>query len=111
MLQMSSLILCSQTTSTDSLSFSKEQAVKIMQDLKRLDLCDSINQNQELQIINFKEVLKVNDKIILENKERLAEVTKTLNNTKFKLKISKRLSTIGIPVAICGGAAIVLLLK
>ena len=111
MLQMSSSIVCSQTILTDSLCFSKEQAVKIMQDLKRLDYCDSITSNQQLQIINFKDVLKVNDAIILENTKRLSEVTKTLNKTNLKLKISKRLSTIGIPVAITGGFLLGFIIK
>jgi hypothetical protein len=61
--------------------------------------------------MNFKDVLKVNDKIILENNKRLSEVKKTLNKTELKLRISKRLTMFGVPVAFGAGILTVILLK
>jgi len=105
------LTVCSQRTSTDSICFSKDQAKKILKDLKRLDFCDSITINQERQIINFKAVLHTDSTIIAENNKRLLEVTKTLNKANLKVKVLKKISFFGVPIAFGGGiiAALVLL--
>ena len=106
----SNSILLSQIISkTDSLCFSKEQAKIIMKDLKRVNLLDSIIDNQELQIVNFKEVLIKDNNLLQLKDERLADVTKTLRNTEIKLKISKQFTIYGVPFAFCGGFAVALI--
>jgi len=79
--------------------------------LKNASSRDSLLTNSLIRIKGFKELSIKNDKIILENQERLSEVTKQLNKANLKLKISKRLTNIGLPIAFCGGAALILLLK
>lgn len=102
----------SQSFSTDSLKcFTYSQVREITAEIQKAQLCDSIIQTQQLQIINFKDVLKVNDNIIAENNKRLLEVTKELNRTNLKLKISKKLTFIGVPVAISGGFILGLLIS
>jgi uncharacterized protein YjaZ len=97
-------IVSSQIILNDSLTcFNKEQLKKIVKDLKKVEIQDSIIQTQQLQIINFKEVLKVDNSIIAENDKRLLELTKDLNKANLKLKISKRLTFVGVPIAITGG--------
>ncbi len=94
---------CSQTTSADSLCFSKEQAAKILKDIKRGQLCDSIVQSQELQIINFKTIIKNdNEQISLLTIDKLKK-EKELKRAYLKLKISNNLVKFGIPVGIIGG--------
>ena len=91
-------------TSLDSLKcFTIPQAKEIAKELKKGILCDSIIQNQELQILNFKEVLKVNDNIILQNNKRLLQVTKERNKANKKLNSLLQFTKFGIPVAIGGG--------
>lgn len=102
----------SQITLNDSLTcFNKEQLSKIAKDLKKVNVQDSIIQTQQFQIINFKEVIKVDEQIISENNKRLSELKKSLTKTELKLKISKRLSIYGIPIAFGGGAFLVILLS
>jgi len=97
-------IASSQIILNDSLTcFNKDQLVKIVKDLKKVEVQDSIIQTQELQIFNFKEVLKVDIQIIAKKDERLSELTKSLNKTQLKLKISKRLTFYGVPIAITTG--------
>ena len=99
-----SLTVSSQTSSNDSIKcFTYSQVRKITKEIKKGQLCDSISQLQELQIINFKDVLKKDNLIIKENNERLLEVTKELNATKTKLRISTRLTFFGVPIALGGG--------
>mgnify|MGYP003653457246 CR=1 FL=1 len=72
---------------------------------------DSLNQNLQLQILNFKEVVS-NDrelKLMLNNKVSVLE--KDLNITRTKLKISKRLTMFGVPIALGGGFLIAVLLR
>jgi len=105
------LIAVSQHISTDSICFSQEQAKKIMKDLKLLDICDSITQNQQLQISNFKDVLE-KDSILLQLKdERMRELQKTLSINEKKLKVSVALNKWGIPISFGAGAVLILLLK
>lgn len=93
-------IAFSQTILNDSLTcFNKDQLIKIVKDLKKVDIQDSIIQTQGLQIINFKDVLKVDKQIIQQKDERLLELTKSLKATNLKLKISKRLTFYGVPIA------------
>jgi hypothetical protein len=94
-------IVFSQNFSTDSLKcFTYSQVRKITAEIKKAEVCDSIIQTQQLQIINFKEVLSRDNQIILENNKRLSELTKQLNRTELKLKISKRLNFYGVPIAL-----------
>jgi hypothetical protein len=102
-LLMSSLTLCSQNTSKDSLCFSKPQAVKILKDLKRLEYCDSITQNQAFQIINFKSISRKDFEIIALKNGKISRQEKEINTLGLKLKISKRLTLVGLPAAIIGG--------
>ena len=72
---------------------------------------DSLNQNLQLQILNFKEVVR-NDrelKLMLNNKVSVLE--KDLILTRTKLKISKRLTMFGVPIALGGGFLIAVLLR
>lgn len=93
-------IASSQTILNDSLTcFNEDQLKRIVKDLKKVEVQDSIIQTQELQIFNFKEVLKVDRQIIAKKDERLSELTKSLNKTQLKLKISKRLTFYGVPIA------------
>jgi len=106
-----SSIAVSQHISTDSICFSQDQAKKIMKDLKRLDYCDSITQNQQLQISNFKDVIN-KDSILLQLKdERMAELQKSLSINEKKLKLSVALNKFGIPISFGVGAVLILLLK
>jgi len=63
-----------------------------MQDLKRVNLLDSIIINQELQIINFKSVLSNNKEQILLFTNRNTKISKELDKTYLKLKLSKKLT-------------------
>ena len=106
------MIVCSQTTSQgDSLCFSKEEAKLIMQDLKRVNLLDSIIINQELQIINFKSVLRNNKEQILLFTNRNTKISKELDKTYLKLKLSKKLTFFGVPIAFGGGILTAILLS
>jgi len=100
---MSSSIAYSLTTSQDSLCFSKPQAAKIMKDLSRLNLLDSITQIQQLQIVNFKTiVMALNDKSNLLH-SNLSESNKQLKAANLKLKISSKINKFGIPTIFIGG--------
>ena len=105
MLLLMNLNLHCQTTpiQEDSVCLSASDARIIFKDLQLFNLCDSIRQNQSLQIKHFKSVLITDNQIISETNKRLLDVTKTLNTTKLKLKISKRLTFFGVPVAVGGG--------
>ena len=93
----------SQTTSKDSLCFSKDQAAKILKDLKRGEVCDSIAQNQGLQIINFKEIVGKDKQQINLMKEHEMKLQEELNTTRLRLKINKKITSFGIPGAIAAG--------
>jgi len=72
---------------------------------------DSLINNYSLQIINFKEVIsKQEAQHILSTKE-VDRLSKELNTTKLKLKVSKKLSTIGIPAAVIIGIFTGILIK
>jgi len=101
-----------QPTSNDSIKcFTIEQVKQITKDLKKGFICDSIVQNQELQIVNFRDVLKVNDNIIVENNKRVLELTISVNNKQTKIDALKKVSLFGIPVAIGGGLFLGILLS
>lgn len=74
-----------------------------MKDLNRLDYSDSIIQNQELQIINFKQLSILNDNITLETNLRLISVSKDLKKSNFKLNLSIKLFKISVPISIGTG--------
>ncbi len=74
-----------------------------MKDLKRLDLCDSISQNQALQILNYKSVVIKDFEIIALNNSIIKNQNQEINKLNLKLKISKRLTFFGVPTAIIGG--------
>lgn len=98
-LQASSLTVCSQTTSKDSISFSNYQAKKIMKDLKRLSVCDSIVENQTVQIFNFEDMLAKDFEIIALKEAKINRQNKQIKVLGLKLKFS----FIGVPVAFLGG--------
>ena len=99
-------------TSSDSLKcFTYEQAREIANKLKKAHLCDSIAQNQALQIFNYKSVLDKDNKIIDLNNEMLDKQQKQIKVLGIKLKISKRLTFIGVPSAIIGGILIGMSIK
>jgi|TARA_Y100000310_G_scaffold167497_1_gene167268 hypothetical protein len=81
-----------------------------MQDLKRVDLLDSIITNQNRQINNYKSVLSNNNKQILLYANRNSKLGKDLIKTRLKLKISKRLTFLGVPIAFGGGILTAILL-
>jgi len=74
-----------------------------MKDLKRLDICDSITQNQALQIINFKSIAEKDKEEIKLHINKINNQEKEINKISLKLKISKKLTIIGVPTAIVGG--------
>ncbi len=91
-------------TSSDSLKcFTYAQAKEIANKLKKATLCDSISQNQALQIIHFKSVLDKDSKIIALNDIMIDGQKKSINTLNLKLKISKKLTIIGVPTAVIGG--------
>ena len=96
--------------SSQTKCFTYPQVKEITKAIKKGAICDSIAQNQELQIIHFKEVLKVNDNIIAENNKRLSEVIKERNKANTKLKTSVQITKFGIPFALGGGFIIGFLL-
>lgn len=87
----------------DSVCLSAEDARIIFKDLQLFEFCDSIRLNQSLQIKHYKGVLKTDEQIMIKNEERLSELKKTLSRTELKLKISKRLTSFGIPVSFGAG--------
>ena len=109
-LQLSSLTVCSQRTSTDSICFSVTQAKTIMKDLKRLDYCDSITFNQQTQIMNFKDIIDLDNRIITEDRKMQLELTKTINKANIKIKVLKRISIYGIPIGFGAGIITAILL-
>ena len=105
------LTVFTQTTSNDSLKcFTYAQVRLITSDLQKKVICDSVVVFQDIQIKGFKDVLTLDEQIIAKNNKRLLELTKTLNTTKLKLKISTNLSKFGIPFSIGGGFIIGFLL-
>ena len=109
---MFKLTVFTQNISSDSVKcFSYEQCRKIAADLKKGEICDSISQNQELQILNFKEILRKDEEVILLNNEKIGRQEKELNTLNLKFKISKMTTKIGIPTAIIGGFFIGYLIK
>lgn len=94
----------SQTISQDSVKcFSYEQCRKIAKDLKRGEICDSISQNQELQLLNYQELFgNKNEEISLLN-GKIDDQEKSLNVANLKLKVTKNVAKFGIPGAIIGG--------
>ena len=72
---------------------------------------DSLLNNALIRINGYEGVLKKDDAIILETNKRLSEVKKTLSSTELKLKISKRLTFFGVPIAFGGGILFALLLS
>ena len=112
MLLMSSSIVYSQTTLTDSLKcFSYSQAKQIMKDLKRGEICDSISQNQELQIINFKSILSKSNEQINLLQTNNDELNKSLLNANRRLKMSVSLTKYGIPIGIGAGFIVGILIR
>ena len=113
MLITSSLTVCSQNflVKGDSAIFHVNEVKTLLKAAKQGEICDSISKNQQLQIINFKEVLSNKDREITLHKERLSEVNKDLKTTQLKLKVSKRLSLYGIPIAFSGGLLLFTILK
>ena len=91
-------------TSSDSIKcFSYEQAREIANKLKKSSLCDSISQNQALQIINYKSVVSKDFEIIAIQAAKVDKQQKSIKSLGLKLKVSKRLTFLGVPTAIIGG--------
>ena len=99
-------------TSSDSLKcFTYNQLKEITKELKRGVLCDSITQNQALQILNYKSVLDKDSKIITLNNEMIKKQKNTIKIIAIKLKISKTMTLVGAPIALLGGIFIGMNLK
>jgi len=81
-----------------------------MKDLKRLDYCDSITFNQQTQIMNFKDIIDLDNRIITEDRKRQLELTKTINKANIKIKVLKRISIYGIPIGFGAGIITAILL-
>ena len=112
---MTALILaswtaCSQTTLKDSLCFSKEQAAQILKDIRRGEICDSIAQNQGLQIVNFKTIIRKDQEQIIMMKNQEEKLQVELNKSNLKLKLNKRITSFGIPGAAAAGILIGILI-
>tara|TARA_R110000744_G_scaffold148351_1_gene261370 strand:- start:4492 stop:4707 length:216 start_codon:yes stop_codon:yes gene_type:complete len=60
-------------------------------------------QNMSLQIVNYKKVLNTSNQIIMLNESHISEQGKKMNALSLQLKISKKLTIIGVPTAIIGG--------
>ena len=94
----------SQTSSNDSIKcFTYEQTRKITASIKKGAVCDSIAQNQALQILNFKSIVRTSNEQMSLVSTKLSDTERTLDKTMLKLKISKKLTTYGIPSALLGG--------
>lgn len=101
-----------QTISSDSIKcFTYEQSRKIIKDLKKGQLCDSISQNQALQIINFKSVVVNNDRQIEIKNGQISTQKTELNKKNLQLKVLKKVSKFGIPSAFLGGFLLAYLSK
>ena len=111
MLVLTNLTVYSQTTSRDSLCFSKEQAVKILQDIKRGEFCDSIRSIQSLEIVNFRTIVVNNKESIGLLTESNKSLSSDLDKTRLKLKLSTKLTTFGIPSALVAGFLVGILLR
>jgi len=75
------------------------------------EICDSIRSNQALQINHFKNVLKNDQQQILLHTSRISKLDKELQKTTLKLKISKKLTFFGVPIAFGAGIITVLILR
>jgi hypothetical protein len=95
----------SQTSSErDSLKcFTYEQAREIAKAIKHGEICDSIAQNQELQIINFREIVGKDQEQINLMKGQEKKIQDELDKTKLRLKINKKITSYGIPGAAAVG--------
>ena len=91
--------------------FTYEECRVMFKDIKRANIGDSIIQNQELQIINYKTILSnSNEQISLLNGQ-VTNKQKELNTANLKLKISKRLTTFGIPISLGLGFIVGIIIK
>tara|TARA_R110002167_G_scaffold224191_1_gene429593 strand:+ start:1824 stop:2192 length:369 start_codon:yes stop_codon:yes gene_type:complete len=99
-------------TSSDSLKcFTYKQLKEITKELKRANLCDSINEIQHLQINSYKSILDKDSKEIALNNEMIKKQKNKIKIIGIKLKISKRLTFIGTPVALLGGFLVGAMIK
>jgi hypothetical protein len=87
----------------DSVCLTAEDARVIFKDLQLFQLCDSIRENQAMQIVHFKNAYKADQQQILLHMNRLSEMDKKLLKTQKKLQISRKLSTFGMPIAFGAG--------
>ena len=95
--------VCQTTQRQDSVCLSVEEARIIFKDLQLFEVCDSIRSNQSLQIIHYKSVVANDNQQILLYTNRLDKKEKELSKALKMLQISKKLTFIGVPVAITGG--------
>lgn len=95
----------------DSVCLTAEDARIIFKDLQLFEICDSIRSNQALQINHFKNVLKNDQQQILLHTSRISKLDKELQKTTLKLKISKKLTFFGVPIAFGAGIITVLILR
>jgi hypothetical protein len=93
-------ILFSQTSSTDSVKcFTYDQVKIITAEIKKAEICDSIQKNQSLQIFNFKEIVLKDKEIITLHEEKIIDQNKSIRKLDLKLKLAKNISLVGIPAA------------
>jgi hypothetical protein len=74
-----------------------------MKDLKRLEICDSITQNQQLQIMNYKGIRIKTNNIVNLQEDKIKRIEKQNKGLILKLKISKKLTLVGVPTSIITG--------
>ena len=101
---LTSLTASSQTSSRDSLKcFTYEQAREIAKAIKHGQICDSISQNQALQIINFKTIVKKDEDQITIMKAQEEKIQDELDKTRLRLRLNKKITSFGLPGAAAVG--------
>ena len=97
-------IAFSQTSLNDSLTcFNKTELTKIAKTISKVTYQDSIIQNQQLQIINYKSIdANLNQQIKLKT-EIITKTEKQLIISNKKLKVAGVLIKFGLPGAFLGG--------
>lgn len=85
--------------STDCICYTDNQDKRATECLKHALSRDSLLTNALIRLNGFKELSSKNDSIIFENNKRLLKVTKERNIAYSKLKMSVRLTKIGLPVS------------
>lgn len=83
--------------------YTTNQDKRALECLKTSISKDSLLQNQKLQILNYKSAVATDKEIISLNNAMIDDQKKSIKSLNLKLKVSKKLTIIGVPTAIVAG--------